>query len=114
MVGGFTIDGRAMSLSTEGERDAPVAESSAVLEKATRAIASQYECAGLVEPGLLAVPGPAGETLARVVVTRDHRVRRPQDLLCPDELVQFQSAELALVIVQLIGGGKALVIKHGV
>ncbi len=47
-------------------------------------------------------------------MTRDHRIRRPQDLLSPDEVEQLSAGDIGLVIVQMIGGGKALVVKQGV
>lgn len=50
---------------------------------------------------------PSGKPgTARVVVTRDPRVRRPQDLLSREECARFTRAELSLVVVQLVGGGK--------
>jgi hypothetical protein len=114
LIGGFIIEGRAMTITTEGESESPVAESIDVVDRATKAIASQYEGAEILETGLFKFTAPAGEGLARVVVTRDHRVRRPQDVLDPDELEAFGAGSLGFVIVQLIGGEKALVIKHGV
>jgi len=113
-VGGFVIDGLAMTVTTEGEGESPVAESEAVIEKAARAIASQYEGGETVGSGLIEVPWPSGWKRARVVVTRDHRVRRPQDLLDADELSALAVDELGLVIVHIIGGDKALVVKQGV
>jgi len=80
-IGGFVIDGLAMTVTTEGEGESPVAESDEVVDRATRAIASQHEGAVVVESGLVEVPGPAEAKRVRVLVTRDHRVRRPQDLL---------------------------------
>jgi hypothetical protein len=112
-IGGFVIDGVAMTITTEGKGESPVAESAGVIDRATRAIASQHEGGEVVGSGLIEVPGPSGRRRARVVVTRDHRVRRPQDLLDTDELAAFDVDELGLVIVQLIGGDKALVVKHG-
>jgi len=100
-------------VTTEGEGSAPIAEDAAVIEKATRAIASQYESAEVLEPSLLRVLGPAGGKLVRVVVTRDHRVRRPQDALGADDLVELEAERLGLAIVQVVGGDKALMLKHG-
>lgn len=113
-IGGFVIDGLAMTVTTEGEGESPVAEDEAVIDRATKAIASQYRGGAVVGLGLIEIPGPSGAERARVVVTRDHRVRRPQDLLDPHELTAFGSDDLGLVIVHLIGGGKALVVKHGI
>lgn len=112
-IGGFMIDGLAMTVSTEGEGESPVAESEEVINRATRAIASQHEGAEVVGSGLIEVSGPAEAKRARVVVTRDHRIRRPQDVLGTDELSAYQHGTFGLVIVQLIGGGKALVVSHG-
>lgn len=114
LVGGFVIDGLAMTVATEGEGPAPIAEDSAVIEKATKAIASPYEGAEVVEPGLFELPGSVGEKPVRVVVTRDHRVRRPQDVLGAADFAEFEAERLGLAIVQMIGGEKALVIKCGV
>ena len=102
-----------MTITTEGAGEAPLAEDANILERATKAIASQYEGAEIVETGLVRVNLPSGEKLARVVVTRDYRVRRLQDILSADEIAEFDSGRLGLAIVQLIGGEKALVIKHG-
>lgn len=113
-IGGFVIDGLAMTVTTEGEDESPVAESDEVIDRATKAIASQYEGGEVVGPGLIEIPGPSGMRRARVVVTRDHRVRRPQDLLDTEELAALHLREFGLVIVQLIGGSKALVIGQGV
>lgn len=113
-IGGFVIDGLAMTVTTEGEGESPVAESDDVVDRATKAIASQHEGAEVVGSGLIEVPGPAEAMRARVVVTRDHRVRRPQDLLDEDDLREYEHERLGLVIVQLVGGDKALVIKHGI
>jgi|GEM_PF-4802132 len=113
-IGGFVIDGLAMTVTTEGEGESPVAESEDVIDRTTRAIASQYEGGEVVGLGLIEVPGPSGTKRARVAVTRDHRVRRPQDLLHPEELGAFDQDQFGLVITHLIGGDKALVISRGV
>lgn len=114
MIGGFLIDGLAMTVTTEGEGESPVAESVGVIDRATKAIATQHEGAEVVDSGLIEVPRPTEAQRARVVVTRDYRVRRPQDLLKTDELREYQLNRFGIVIVQLIGGDKALVIKHGI
>lgn len=115
LIGGFIIDGLAMTIATEGEGESPLAEGADVLDRATRAIASQHEGAGIVETGLVKISGrPSEEKLARVVVTRDHRIRRPEDILDTGELVEFRAGTIGLAIVQVIGGNKALVIKHGI
>jgi len=101
-------------VTNEGEGESPVAESDEVVDRATKAIASQHEGAEVVGSGLIEVPGPAEAMRARVVVTRDHRVRRPQDLLDEDDLREYEHERLGLVIVQLVGGDKALVIKYGI
>lgn len=113
-IGGFIVDGLAMTITTEGEGESPVAENTEVIDRATRAIASQYEGGEVVDLGVIEVPGPSRRKRARVFVTRDHRVRRPQDLLDADEFAAFDVDDLGLVIVQLIGGDKALVVKQGV
>ena len=113
-IGGFVIEGLAMTITTEGEGESPLAEDGEILDRATKAIASQYEDAAIVETGLVNVPSPAGGKLARVVVTRDYRVRRPQDILGPDELSEFSGDRLGLAVVQVIGDGRALVTRHGV
>lgn len=113
LVGGFTVDGLAMTVTTEGEGPAPIAEDVAVIEKATKAIASQYEGAEVLEAGLVRVPSRVGGKPVRVVVTRDHRVRRPEDMLGVDEYAEFEAERSGLAIVQIVGGGKALVVKHG-
>ncbi|PKQ16713.1 MAG: hypothetical protein CVT67_02785 [Actinobacteria bacterium HGW-Actinobacteria-7] len=112
LIGGFIIEGYAMTITTEGERECPVAESVDIIDRATRAIASQYEGAEIVDTGLFKFIAPAGEKPVRVVVTRDHRVRRPQDILDPGECELLDADSLGLSIVQLVGGEKALVIKH--
>lgn len=112
-IGGFVIDGLAMTVTTEGEGESPVAESDEVIDRATRAIASQHEGAEVVGSGLIEVPGPAEAKRARVVVTRDYRVRRPSDVLRSEELQKFRSGALAVAIMHIIGGGKAIVTKEG-
>lgn len=112
-IGGFVIDGLAMTVTTEGKSESPVAESEEVVDRATRAIAAQHEGAEVVGSGLIEVPGPTEAKRARVVVTRDHRVRRPHDLLDTDQLREFERDCYGLVIVQMIGGGKALVVTQG-
>ena len=114
LIGGFVIEGHALTITTEGEGESPLAEDAEFIDRATRAIASQYEGSEVLEPGLMQVSEPSGSKRARVFVTRDHRVRRPQDLLDPGELASLGEGRLGLVIVQMIGGGKALVVKHGV
>lgn len=114
LIGGFIVEGHALSIATEGEDESPLAESPGVVERATRAIASQHDGSEVLAPGLFQVPSLTGEKPVRVVVTRDYRIRRPQDLLDSCELVEFDNGRQALVIVQMIGGGKALVIKHGI
>lgn len=113
LIGGFIIEGQALTVTTEGEGESPLAEDIEVIDRATKAIASQYEGAEIVETGLVRVPGATDGKPARVVVTRDHRVRRPQDILTADAYVAFQGGGFGLAIVQTIGGGKALVVKHG-
>ncbi len=113
VVGSVSVDGVTVTIVSEGETEAPVAEDLALLERATKAIASEYPEAKVLEPGKAEVQSPSGGKLVRVVVTRDHRVRRPQDLLDPEEVAAFNDNTLALAIVQVIGGDKALVIKHG-
>lgn len=112
-IGGFVLEGLALSLIPEGADESPLVEDKAIIERATRAIASQHEGAEYVEPGLFTLAGPPEEKQARVFVTRDHRLRRPQDLLEPQDVEALSRSALALVIVQMIGGGKALVIGHG-
>jgi hypothetical protein len=114
LIGGFVIEGHAMTITTEGEGESPIAESAVVISRATRAIASQYEGAEIVDTGLFKFMAPTEEKLARVVVTRDYRVRRPHDILDPNEFEAFAEGSLGFAIVQVIGGEKALVIKHGV
>ncbi|KAF0209328.1 MAG: hypothetical protein FD171_53 [Actinobacteria bacterium] len=114
LVGGFVVDGLAMTITTEGEGEAPLAEGVEIIGLATRAIASQYDGAEMVDVGLVKVPSPSGEKPVRVAVTRDHRIRRPQDILSAGELRNFESGQLGLVIVQLIGAEKALVIQLGI
>lgn len=113
-IGGFVIDGLAMTVTIEGEGESPVAESEEVVDRATKAIASQHEGAEVVALGLIEVPGPTDAKRARVVVTRDYRMHRPQDLLATDELEAYERDRFGLVIVRLIGGGKALVVAQGV
>lgn len=113
LIGRFIIEGHALTITTEGEGESPLAECIDIIDRATRAIASQYEGAEIVDTGLIRVLGPSGVKAARVVVTRDHRVRRPEDVLVGDEFGEFRGNRFGLVIVQLIGGEKALVIKHG-
>ena len=113
LIGGFIIEGHALSITTEGEGESPLAEGAEVIERATKAIASQHEGSEVLEPGLFQVPSLTGEKPVRVVVTRDYRIRRPQDLLDAGELAEFSAGRLALVIVQMIGGDKALVVKLG-
>lgn len=114
LIGGFIVEGLAMTITPEGEGEAPLTESAEIVDRATRAIASQYEGSEIVETGLARLTGPAGEKLARVVVTRDYRIRRPQDILNAAELLEFNDGHLGLAIVQVVGGNKALVVKHGV
>lgn len=114
LIGGFIIEGHALSITTEGEGESPLVEGAEVIERATKAIASQHEGSEVLEPGLFRVPSLTGGKPVRLVVTRDHRIRRPQDLLDAVEWVEFDAGILALAIVQMIGGGKALVIKHGI
>lgn len=113
LIGSFTVDGTAMSLVTEGKSQSPVAEDLVLLERATTAIVNEYAEPEVLEPGKAQVLLASGRKLVRVVVTRDYRVRRPQDLLDSDDLASFDMDGLALAIVQLVSGGKALVIKHG-
>ena len=114
LIGGFIIEGHAMTITTEGEGESPLAEGVEIIDRATKAIASQYGGAEIVETGLMKVPRPSGVRAVRVVVTRDYRVRRPQDILGNDEFLEYGGDCLGLAIVQVIGGEKALVIKHGV
>lgn len=114
VIGGFIIEGTSLSITNEGESDAPLVENADTLARATGVIASQYDDSEVLETGLLKVVVSEGTKLVRVVVTRDHRVHRPRDILTEDELGGFVARELGLVVVQLIGGEKALVIKHGI
>ena len=114
LIGGFIIDGLAMTISTEGEGESPFAEDQDILQRATSAIASQYPSSEVARPGVLRLKTVAGVKTARVVVTRDHRIRRPEDLLSPEELSEFRVGKMGLAIMQMIGGGKALVVKHGI
>jgi hypothetical protein len=43
---------------------------------------------------MMQIPDLPGGKCGRVVVTRDHRVRRPQDILASDEYVQFKAGHL--------------------
>lgn len=113
-VGGFTIEGFAMAITTEGEADSPVVEDVEIIARATSSIASQHDGGTVVRPGLIRIPSPSGGREARVVVTRDYRVRRPQDVLEPEEQGRFSSGALGLAVVHLIGGGKAIVITHDI
>ncbi len=112
-IGGFVLEGLALSLMHEGTGESPLVEDQAIVERATRAIASQHEGAEYVEPGLFRLAGPPKGKQAKVLATRDHRLRRPQDLLEPPGVDALNEGALALVIVQMIGGGKALVVSHG-
>ncbi len=112
-VGAFVIEGQALSLISEGTGQSPLVEDEAIIERATKALASQHEGAEYVEPGLFTLDGPSKGTRVRTLVTRDHRLRRPQDLLEPQDVGALNEGALALVIVQLIGGGKALIVSHG-
>lgn len=114
LIGGYSIEGHALTITTEGESESPLAEDAEVINRATRAIASQYEGSEVLESGLMQVSEPSGSKQARVFVTRDHRVRRPQDLLEADDLAALDEGCLGLVIVQMIGGDKALVVKLGI
>lgn len=112
-IGGFVLEGLALSLTHEGTSGSPLVEDLAVIERATQAIAQQHPGAVVVEPGLLGLSEPVKGGQARVFVTRDHRLRRPEDLLEPQEADSLNRGQMALVIVQMIGGDKALVIGHG-
>lgn len=112
-IGSFSIDGSAMTVTQEGAGECPVVEDSATVERATKAIASQYPESSVTEIGLFQIPD-SRPGVARVVVTRDPRLRRPQDLLNREEYSRFAEADMGLVIVQLVGGDKALVVKHGI
>lgn len=112
-IGGFVIEGQALSLIPEGTGESPWVEDEVIIERATRAIASQHEGAEYVAPGLFRLAMRPQGKQAKVFVTRDHRLRRPEDLLEPQDVGALNERALALVIVQLIGGGKALVVTHG-
>jgi hypothetical protein len=113
LVGGFIIDGLAMTVTTEGETESPLAEDNEILARATRGIASQYAGSEVLGNGVVRVPAQSGQKPVRVVVTRDYRIRRPQDLLGSDELDEFDNGRLGLAVFQVVGGSKALVVKHG-
>ena len=112
-IGGLVLEGQALSLTSEGTSEAPLAEDEAIIERATKAIASQHEGAEVVGPGLFRLSAPPEGKQVRVFVTRDHRLRRPEDLLESQDVAALSRNVLALVIVQMIGGGKALVVSHG-
>ena len=112
-IGGFILEGQGLSLTTEGVGESPLVEDEAIIESATKAIASQHEDAEVVGPGLFRLSAPPEGKQAKVFVTRDHRLRRPEDLLESQDVEALNQGELALVIVQTIGGGKALVVTHG-
>lgn len=114
LVGGFAVKELAMTITTEGENESPVAEDVEVLVQATEAIGLQIEGASVVGTGLVEVPGPARVKPVRVIVTRDDRVCRPQDILAPEELRAFGNGGLAVAIVQVTDGEEPVVIKHGV
>jgi len=110
-IGGFVIEGQALSITHEGTGESPLVEDEAVIERATKAIAEQHG-AVVVEPGLFRLSEPSGERQARLFVTRDHRLRRAEDLLESEKVEALNRGDIGLVIVQMVGGGKALVVKH--
>lgn len=114
LIGGFIIEGRALTISTEGEGESPLAEGIDILDRATGAIASQYPGSEVVDTGSVRARLPAEMKPVRVVVTRDYRIRRPQDVLSLNQCRELKAGRLGLAIVQVIGGDKALVMKHGV
>ena len=112
LVGTWVIDGRAMTVETEAERLAPIAEDVELLERATRRVAEDLVGADFVRPGVLFTDG--GQRTVRVVVTRDARVSRPEDLLTPEELESHRAGVLGLASVFVGSRGLALVRKIGV
>lgn len=114
LVGSFVLDALALSVSEEGERDAPLVEASGLVQAVATAVLSEYSSSGPRSDGLFRVSVPEGEKLVRVVATRDYRIRRAEDILSSEEMVLFDRGAMGLVVVQLVGDGKALVIKDGV
>lgn len=112
-VGGFLISGFSMTVMTDGEKESPIVEDAEVVGRVTSAIAAQHAEATVKSPGWFEVTCDTGRKVVRLVVTRDHRLRRPQDLLDPEEVSALHEDEIAFVIVQLVGGGKALVFSQG-
>lgn len=112
-VGGFILEGMALSLTHEGISESPLVEDEVIIERATKAIASQHESADVLGPGLFRLATPSGGRQVRLFVTRDHRLRRPDDLLEGEDVNALSREEIGLVVVQMIGGGKALVVSQG-
>lgn len=112
-VGRWSLDGSAFSTQAEGLKDSPVSEDASLINRATRAIASSYENARVVEPSTVLTAVDDGELRVRVFAIRDARVSRPEDLLAADESAEHHAGRLGVATVLLIGGGKALVRKYG-
>lgn len=112
----FHTDGKAMSVTDEGEHRCPICEDAELVARGIIAIADQYEGTAIDERNnRLTVTLPSGEVKkARVVVTHDPRVLRPEDVLDNDmELMAYRAGTLGVVIVLPRDGGQALVRKMG-
>lgn len=113
LIGSFSLERLSLAVVTDGEGPSPLVGDATILERALTAIASEYAEARAIAPDAFEFEASTGTQQAVVRVTPDHRLRRPQDLLGPEQLREFTDGRLALAIVHMIGGGKALVVKHG-
>lgn len=112
----FRTDGGALSTTYEGEHRCPISEDADIIARAICAIADQYEQNEISEwSNRLTVTLPSGEVKkARIVVTHDPRVVRPEDVLDNEmELVAYRAGTLGIAIVTPKEDGQALVRKMG-
>lgn len=111
----FNNDGRALTITDEGEQPCPISEDADLVARAIIAIADSYPDTVIDERNnRLTVLLPSGqEQKVRVVVTTDPRIVRAEDVVDGIERVAYRAGTLGVVMVTPVEGGQALVRKYG-
>lgn len=112
----FRTDGRALSITDEGDHLCPVSEDADLIARATIVIADSYPDTQIDERNArLTLTLPDGTMKkARVAVIHDPRVVRPEDVLANDmEALAFRAGTLGVALVHPVKNGQAVVRKIG-